>query len=55
MCDLTDLEKIEVMKKALIKIIQLPAYREDEAHLMAFNALKDSGFLECKIEPGVKK
>lgn len=46
MKNLTESEKIEIMAKALIKIMQLPSYREDEAHAMAFDALKKSGFMD---------
>lgn len=46
MKNLTESEKIEIMAKALIKIMQLPSYREDEAHAMAFNALKSCGFMD---------
>lgn len=48
MKNLTESEKIEIMAKALIKILQLPSYREDEAPGMAFNALKESGFMDSE-------
>lgn len=49
MCNLTEAEKNQKLAQALIKIMQLPSYREDEAAGLAFRALKECGFMDSEI------